>query len=310
MKTYTYIPTGDVFQTKSIKAIVTYLRKNSRFFVNETDKEYMKGYSNRGSLLGQSIRFDKEVNFVSDLMKVGQLKEGNVLPKGGKAIKGSKAGIGGRVSIDKKVERITKMRELDKRFDERDAEMTKSGKIPIKKEIDYRLLAMQRREKRRNEGLIPKNFSEERERKFPTQKKKIGSTDSVLTLSKIKDFVETLGEINRDRPNRRSKIQKFIQENSPNVNAENIPNNSTIWVFSGAPQYYIGRAKLKYKSSSKSPNFITLYLTDDTKYEEWRKADSYANSMKDFDQISIPAMRFGEGKYYKSIKKDKKVPLG
>jgi hypothetical protein len=169
MKTYTYIPTGDVFQTKSIKAIVTYLRKNSRFFVNETDKEYMKGYSNRGSLLGQSIRFDKEVNFVSDLMKAGQLKEGNVLPKGGRAIKGSKAGIGGRVSIDKKVDQVKARREMEKRFDKQDEALSK--KLSSKKEIEYRLLDMQRREKRRNEGLLPKTFSEERERKFPKTKK-------------------------------------------------------------------------------------------------------------------------------------------
>lgn len=240
MKTYTYIPTGDVFQTKSVKAIVTYLRKNSRFFVDETDKEYMKGYSNRGSLLGQSIRFDKEENFVSDLMKLGQIKEGDVLPKGGRAMKGSTKGSSKAVSV----------------------------------------------------------------------KKKIGSTDSIISLSKIKDFAESIKQVERDKFKRSRKIQKFIEANTTLVNAEDLTKGSTIWVFSGAPQYYIGRAKLEYKSSSKSPNFVTLYLTDDNKYEEWRKADSYENSMKDFDQISIPAIRFGEGKYYKSVKKDKKIPLG
>jgi phosphoserine phosphatase len=141
-------------------------------------------------------------------------------------------------------------------------------------------------------------------------KKKIGSTDSVISLSKIKEFAESIKQIERDKFKRSRKIQKFIEENTPLVNAEDLQKGATIWVFSGAPQYYIGRAKLEYKSSSKSPNFVTLYLTDDNKYEEWRKQDSYANSMKDFDQISIPAIRFGEGKYYKSVKKDKKIPLG
>ena len=170
MKTYTYIPTGDVFKTKSVKAIVTYLRKNSRFFVDETDKEYMKGYSNRGSLLGQSIRFDKEENFVSDLMALGQIKEGNVLPKGGRATKGSAKGIGGRKTIEKKVEKIKENRALFERLDKADEKM--KAKIPIKKEIEYRLLSMQRREKRRNEGLLPKNYSEMVEKQFPNLKRK------------------------------------------------------------------------------------------------------------------------------------------
>ena len=138
--------------------------------------------------------------------------------------------------------------------------------------------------------------------------KRIGS--SVLSLSKIKDFVESLTESKRDRSKRRNNIQKFIQKNSPNVKAEDIPNNSTIWVFSGAPNYYIGRAKLLYKKPSTSDQMITLYLTDDMRYEEWRKQDSYANSMWDFDDIISPAQRFGPGKYYKSVKRDKKIPLG
>jgi hypothetical protein len=138
--------------------------------------------------------------------------------------------------------------------------------------------------------------------------KRIGS--SVLSLSKIKDFVESLTESKRDTSKRRNKIQKFIQKNSPNIKAEDIANNSTIWVFSGAPNYYIGRAKLLYKKPSTSDQMITLYLTDDTRYEEWRKQDSYANSMWDFDNIISPAQRFGPGKYYKSVKRDKKIPLG
>jgi hypothetical protein len=156
MKTYTYIPTGDVFKTKSVKAIVTYLRKNSRFFVDETDKEYMKGYSNRGSLLGQSIRFDKEANFVSDLMKLGQIKEGNVLPKGGRAMKGSTKGIGGRKTIDKKVEAIQKKREFEAKLDRMDAEQ--DAKLTPEQRKKYRLLEMQRREARRNAGTLPKTY--------------------------------------------------------------------------------------------------------------------------------------------------------
>ena len=138
--------------------------------------------------------------------------------------------------------------------------------------------------------------------------KRIGS--SVLSLSKIKDFVESLTESKRDFSKRRNKIQKFIQQNSPNVKAEDIPNNSMIWVFSGAPNYFIGRAKLLYKKPSTSDQMITLYLTDDMRYEEWRKQDGYANSMHDFDNISSPAQRFSPGKYYKSVKRDKKIPLG
>lgn len=147
--------------------------------------------------------------------------------------------------------------------------------------------------------------TEKKVKKEPSQKKKIGSTDSVISLSKIQEFAESIKRVERDSFKRQRKIQKFIEANTPLVNAEDLKNGSTIWVFSGAPQYYISRAKLEYKSSSKSPNFVTLYLTDDMKYEDWRKQHGH-----DFDQISIPALRIGQGKYYKSVKKDKKIPLG
>lgn len=81
MENYTYIPTGVVLQVKSKTGLVTALRKGSIFFVDQTNKEYMQGYSNRASLLGNAIRFDNEKNFVDDLIKIGHLKSGNVLKK-------------------------------------------------------------------------------------------------------------------------------------------------------------------------------------------------------------------------------------
>lgn len=109
---------------------------------------------------------------------------------------------------------------------------------------------------------------------------------------------------------RRKKIQDFIQKNSPLVNAEDLRMGQTVWVFSGAPQYFISRAKVTSKGSSKSPNFTTLYFTDDREYNSWKDQDSWENRMKDFDTISSPAIRIGEGRYYKSVKRDKKIPLG
>ena len=81
METYTYIPTAVVFNVKSKTGIVTEIRKGSIFFVDQTNKEYMKGYSNRSSLLGEAIRFDNEKNFVDDLIKIGHIKSGNTLKK-------------------------------------------------------------------------------------------------------------------------------------------------------------------------------------------------------------------------------------
>jgi hypothetical protein len=57
---------------------------------------------------------------------------------------------------------------MEKRFDKQDEELAK--KLSPKKEIEYRLLDMQRREKRRNEGKIPKNFTEMEAKRFPNIK--------------------------------------------------------------------------------------------------------------------------------------------
>ena len=152
---------------KTDKNYVNFLRNTNPeiSLISKTDKKFIEN-------LAKFLQLESNVSLNTKSIKefVKSLFSAKIFVESKKKTP-KKSGIGGRVSIDKKVERITKMRELDKRFDERDAEMTKSGKIPIKKEIEYRLLAMQRREKRRNEGLIPKTFSEERERKFPKTKK-------------------------------------------------------------------------------------------------------------------------------------------
>lgn len=139
MKTYTYLPNADVFQAKSRKAIATYLKNNTRGFENDTIKEFMKGYSDRSALLGRSIRFDKEENFINDLFKSGDLIEGNAVEKFKSAF-----------------ERKKKAKEFDERIEQQDAEL--SRKVPTKKVIESRLHAMIRREKRRNEGRLPKTY--------------------------------------------------------------------------------------------------------------------------------------------------------
>lgn len=296
--------THTIINAKSKKDLFKEIKDSTPFFRNQTDKQFMEGYSIRRQLLGLSSLNTTSVEKFIDSMIANQLIVKGVMSQKTAISKFSantkkQSGIGGRKTIDKKVEAIQKKREFEAKLDRMDAEQ--DAKLTPEQRKKYRLLEMQRREARRNAGTLPKTFSEQ---------KKIGSTDSVISLSKIKEFAESIKQVERDKFKRSRKIQKFIEANTPLVNAEDLTKGSTIWVFSGAPQYYIGRAKLEYKSSSKSPNFVTLYLTDDNKYEEWRKADSYENSMKDFDQISIPAIRFGEGKYYKSVKKDKKIPLG
>jgi hypothetical protein len=129
-------------------------------------------------------------------------------------------------------------------------------------------------------------------------------------LSNLEDVSASLKQTIRDQMKRRGKIQKFITQNSPLVNAEDLTKGSTIWIFSGAPQYYISRAKVLYTSPSNSDKMITLYLEDDNKYEKWREKDSWENRMHDFDENSVTALRVSPNKYYKSVKRDKKIPLG
>lgn len=297
--------THTIINAKSKKDLFKEIKDSTPFYRNQTDKQFMEGYSIRRQLLGLSSLDTTSVDKFIDSMIANQLIVKGVMSQKDAIKKYSsktkkQSGIGGRKTIDKKVEAIQKKREFEAKLDRMDAEQ--DAQLTPEQRKKYRLLEMQRREARRNAGTLPKTFSE--------QKKKIGSTESVLTLSKIKDFVESLRQSVRDSSKRMSKIQKFIEENSPLINAEDLPNGSTIWVFSGAPQYYLSRAKVLSKSPSKSDKMITLYLTDDTKYEEWRKQDSYANSMKEFDQISITALRVSPNKYYKSVKKDKKISLG
>lgn len=163
MKTYTYIPTADVFRAKSKKSIATYLKNNTRGFENDTMKDFMKGYSDRSALLGRSIRFDKEENFINDLFKNGDIIEGNAVEKirssfgrKKKASSSLEKGIGGRRSIEKKVDTIKLNRKIDELADKRDEEMFKNMTNEQKK---YWLkILSERRDKGKNEGRLPKTY--------------------------------------------------------------------------------------------------------------------------------------------------------
>jgi len=61
----------------SSKDVVRQLRLGSIFFADDTDEEYMKGYSHRASLLGKAIRYDNAENFVKDLLKANLLERGH-----------------------------------------------------------------------------------------------------------------------------------------------------------------------------------------------------------------------------------------
>jgi hypothetical protein len=135
MKTYTYLPNADVFKAKSKKAIATYLKNNTRGFENDTIKQFMKGYSDRSALLGRSIRFDKEENFINDLFKSGDLIEGNVVEKVKKAFQFKK-----------------KLKELDEADDKRFTQ------LPIARKKQVIKAQADRRAKRRAEGSLPKTY--------------------------------------------------------------------------------------------------------------------------------------------------------
>lgn len=80
-KKYTDTTTFDYITATSAKDVVTQLRRGSIFFIDDTDDEYMKGYSHRASLLGSAIRYDNPENFVKDLLKAKLLERGHVKPK-------------------------------------------------------------------------------------------------------------------------------------------------------------------------------------------------------------------------------------
>jgi hypothetical protein len=175
---YTIIDSAmhSIMGAKSKKELFNIIKESTPFYRNQTDKQFMEGYSIRRQILGLSSLDTTSVDkFIDSCVKNGLIVKGIISRESAiskftpKQTKGSKSGIGGRVSIDKKVDQVKARREMEKRFDKQDEALSK--KLSTKKEIEYRLLDMQRREKRRNEGLLPKNFSEERERKFPKTKK-------------------------------------------------------------------------------------------------------------------------------------------
>jgi hypothetical protein len=80
-KRYTDTTTFDYITATSANDVVKQLRTGSIFFADDTDSEYMKGYSHRASLLGKEIRYDNAENFVKDLLKANLLERGHVKPK-------------------------------------------------------------------------------------------------------------------------------------------------------------------------------------------------------------------------------------
>jgi hypothetical protein len=84
---YTDTTTFDFIVAESPKDVVTELRKSSIFFTDDTNEEYMRGYSHRASLLGRAIRYDSAENFVKDLLKAKLLERGH---KGAKKVSLSK----------------------------------------------------------------------------------------------------------------------------------------------------------------------------------------------------------------------------
>ena len=74
---YTDTTTFAYITATSSKDVVTQLRRGSIFFADDTDSEYMKGYSHRASLLGTAIRYDNAENFVKDLLKAKLLERGH-----------------------------------------------------------------------------------------------------------------------------------------------------------------------------------------------------------------------------------------
>jgi|APGre2960657373_1045057.scaffolds.fasta_scaffold16429_6 hypothetical protein len=80
-KKYTDTTTFGYITATSAKDVVTQLRRGSIFFVDDTDAEYMKGYSHRASLLGRAIRYDNAENFVKDLLKANLLERGHIKAK-------------------------------------------------------------------------------------------------------------------------------------------------------------------------------------------------------------------------------------
>jgi hypothetical protein len=167
--------THTIINAKSKKGLFNEIKDSTPFFRNQTDKQFMEGYSIRRQLLGLSSLDTTSVDkFIDSMIKnqlivKGVMTEKTAISKfSAKKTKGSKSGIGGRASIDKKVDQVKARREMEKRFDKQDEELAK--KLSPKKEIEYRLLDMQRREKRRNEGKIPKNFTEMEAKRFPNIK--------------------------------------------------------------------------------------------------------------------------------------------
>lgn len=132
-----------------------------------------------------------------------------------------------------------------------------------------------------------------------------GIKNGSVSLTDIKNFTDSLPRLGSFQKNR--EIQKYIEKNSTLIESENISRGETIWLFGGAPQYNLARVKFLYKKSSNSPKMITLYVEEDQSYENWRKED---NRFLTFDSASSVALRVRPNEYYKSVKRDKKIPKG
>jgi len=153
--------THTIINAKSKKDLFKEIKDSTPFFRNQTDKQFMEGYSIRRQLLGLSSLNTTSVEKFIDSMIANQLIVKGVMSQKDAIKKYSsktkkQSGIGGRKTIDKKVEAIQKKREFEAKLDRMDAEQ--DAKLTPEQRKKYRLLEMQRREARRNAGTLPKTY--------------------------------------------------------------------------------------------------------------------------------------------------------
>lgn len=134
--------------------------------------------------------------------------------------------------------------------------------------------------------------------------KGIGNTDSVLTLSELKSFIDTLPKERnfKIREDNNKKIKSFIEKNSPSVNAEDLRRGQKVWVFR---EGYVARGIIKEVRSSKSPKMITLFFKEDETYESWERENINFRS-----ELYSLVLKAYDGGLYLSVKRDKKITLG
>jgi hypothetical protein len=160
---YTIIDSSmhSIIGAKSKKELFNIIKDSTPFYRNQTDKEFMEGYSIRRQLLGLSslntTSVDKFIDSMvaNELIYKGVLSQKDAIKKYSAKTK-KQSGIGGRKTIDKKVEAIQKKREFEAKLDRMDAEQ--DAQLTPEQRKKYRLLEMQRREARRNAGTLPKTY--------------------------------------------------------------------------------------------------------------------------------------------------------